>query len=56
MPNFDTEVSQSTETYDKDNIFTQNLQNIQNIEQSINMTLQAIQQNKKLLYQPTFRF
>ena len=55
MPNFEQEISQTGDD-DQDDIFSQNLHNIQNIEQSIDMTLQAIQQNKKLLYQPTFRF
>lgn len=56
MPNFKQENLESGDDYDLDDIFSQNLQNIQNIEQSIDMTLQAIQQNKKILYQPTFRF
>ena len=38
---------------DEDEIFNQN---IENIEQSIAATLQAIRDKQKILYQPTFRF
>jgi exosome complex RNA-binding protein Rrp4 len=61
MPNRQQEISQdsennnrnSQENIDEDDFINQK---IQNIEQSINMTLQAIHENQKLLYQPTFRF
>jgi len=62
MPNRQQEISDNSsnsdnkkldENIDEDDIFTQN---IKNIEQSIAATLQAIRDKQKILYQPTFRF
>jgi exosome complex RNA-binding protein Rrp4 len=61
MPNRQQEISQNTENnnlnlqenIDEDDFINQK---IQNIEQSINMTIQAIREKQKILYQPTFRF
>jgi exosome complex RNA-binding protein Rrp4 len=61
MPNWQQEITQNTEN---DNLNSQeNIdeddfvnQKIQNIEQSITVTLQAIREKQKILYQPTFRF
>jgi exosome complex RNA-binding protein Rrp4 len=61
MPNRQEEITQNTEN---DNLNSQeNIdeddfvnQKIQNIEQSITMTIQAICEKQKILYQPTFRF